>query len=723
MAQNTSQTISPPPIRATLPPKTTNGNNSGPASDRRTQTGRLISVEAPSLKDKDAILLTRFSGTEAISGLFQFKLDVLVDARSLRQDQIIQKDKEVQGLVGKDAGVTLQLRDGTRFFHGIVSRVMGLPSGGPNGTFLHYNLEIVPWTWLLTQRTNSRIFQNENVVNIIKEVFKALEEVNGLVSYDCDNSISQQHTALDYCVQYRESDFNFVSRLMEQEGLSYYFVHNAKDKKHKLVLVDDSKKGEALPWCVENDEQGSTISYAKGDKHEEGKVTDWKKQTALGPGKYTSRDYHMQLADQPIQVLETTEVAKDESFHNLEIYDYSAEYALRFVNPEERLDKVAQEGRKLALIRMEEQELSQKLMAGTSTWRSFACGHRFKLQEHPTDDGAYVLTSVKYNIPTDIDYISAKSVSSQATAQFMCVPHDISIRPLRSTPKPLISGPQTATVAVKAGEDSCTDMFGRVRVQFHWERAGKNNETSACWVRVAQSWAGNSWGMYFWPRVGDEVVVEFMEGDPDHPLITGSVFNKLNMPPYQMPIHYTRSGIKTRSSNGGGNQNFNELRFEDKQGQEQIFINAERDMDHRVENDHRIFVGAGQFLSVGGVQNISIGKDQSSEVAGNYMEKVGGKFSLQVGDQHQKVNQVYTLSAGSEIHLHSDAKIVIDGGSRVSIKVGGSFIDISDGGIAISGKVVNINSGGSADTGTDAKPDGPKGPEIADDGSKGTRLA
>jgi type VI secretion system secreted protein VgrG len=219
-------------------------------------------------------------------------------------------------------------------------------------------------------------------------------------------------------------------------------------------------------------------------------------------------------------------------------------------------------------------------------------------------------------------------------------------------------------------------------------------------------------------------VVEFLGGDPDRPIITGSVYNAANMPPYALPDNYTRSGIMSRSSKGGGGKNFNELRFEDKMGQEQLFLNAEKDMDHRVEHDHRVFVGANQHLSVTGLQNETIGGDHSREVAGSHMEKIGAKFSLQVGgSQHQTVGNIYTLQAGDEIHLKSSAKIVIEGGSDVSIKGPGGFVDIGPSGVTIQGTTVTINSGGSAGSGTAASPDAPQKPDIADDGSKGTKLS
>jgi len=375
-------------------------------------------------------------------------------------------------------------------------------------------------------------------------------------------------------------------------------------------------------------------------------------------------------------------------------------------------------------VRLEEDQLPQKIFAGHSNCRTFVGAGRFTLSQHFDSDGDYILTSVKCTVSQSPDYLSNQPNGSAYRNEFTCVPFAVPVRPLRVTPKPLISGPQTAVVSVKEGEESWIDKFGRVRVQFPWDREGKDNETSACWVRVAQAWAGSGWGVHFWPRTGQEVVVEFLEGDPDRPMISGSVYNSRNMPPYKLPENHTRSGIQSRSLKEGTSKNFNELRFEDKKGQEQIFLNAEKDMDHRVENDHRIFVGAAQHLSVAGLQNVSIGSDHSAEFGANRMEEVAAKFSLHVGDSHHEtVKNVYTLKAGDEIHLHSDVKIVIEGKSRVSIKGPGGFIDIGDSGVTIVGKEVNVNSGGSAESGSEAKPDAPQKPHIADDGTKGTKMA
>jgi len=667
---------------------------------------RLLELTTPLGANK--VVINGLSGTDAISRPFRFKLDLLASIEGATDSEVRSLGTKVKTLLGKAVSTKMLYEDQPRHFHGIVSR---LSCSSRDDRFLHFQAEVVPWLWLLTLKSESRIFQDKSIVDVIKAVFDDLKKSFPDVSYR--DATTGEHTPIDYCVQYRETDFNFISRLMEQEGIFYFFEH-AEDK-HTLVFADSTT---TVAKCKGN----SQVLYVEGGIGErEGIIHRWEEGLELRSGKFTYRDHHFQLPDQPLEVSEQTQ---DTAMSALEFYEYPGEFALRFKNPDERLGLVQKEGEKLIKIRLDEEVLPGQVFSAASTRRNLAAGYKFSLTKHPMDDGDYIVTSMNFTATQTPDYVSGKPTSGILYQNgFTCVPAKTHLQPRRITPKPVISGPQTAVVSVKSGEESWLDKFGRVRIQFHWERNGKKNETSACWVRVGQFWAGAAWGAYFWPRVGQEVVVEFLEGDPDRPIITGSVYNAANMPPYVLPANYTRSGIITRSSKNGGSKNFNELRFEDKMGQEQIFLNAEKDMDHRVEHDYRVFVGADQHLSVAGLQNESISGDHSREVTGNHMEKIGAKFSLQVGkSQHQTVGNVYTLQAGDEIHLKS-AKIVIEGGTEVSIKGPGGFVDIGLAGVTIQGTMVKINSGGSAGTGTSASPDSPTKPDIADDGSKGTKLS
>ena len=316
-------------------------------------------------------------------------------------------------------------------------------------------------------------------------------------------------------------------------------------------------------------------------------------------------------------------------------------------------------------------------------------------------------------------------------------------RPARITPKPFVQGPQTALVVGKSGEEIWVDKYGRVKVQFYWDRQGKKDENSSCWIRVSQPWAGKNWGAMWIPRIGQEVIVDFLEGDPDRPLITGRVYNAEETVPYTLPDHQTVSTFKSRSSKGGGSANYNEIRFEDKKDSEQIFINAEKDMDLRVENDSREYVKNDRHLIVHNDQHElveadkhghvkgkhfeAIDGDMSLKVDGDVKEQVGGGMSLQVGQSmNEKVGQTWAKEAGKTIHIKAGMTLILEAGMQLSLKGPGGFVDIGPAGVTIQGTMVLINSGGAAGSAPDASPqdpDAPKDPDTADDGTKFTKLS
>jgi type VI secretion system secreted protein VgrG len=282
----------------------------------------------------------------------------------------------------------------------------------------------------------------------------------------------------------------------------------------------------------------------------------------------------------------------------------------------------------------------------------------------------------------------------------------------------VIHGTQTAIVVGPPGEEIYVDKYGRVKVQFHWDREGKYDDKSSCWIRVSQNWAGKRWGAMFIPRIGQEVIVDFVEGDPDRPIITGRVYNAASMPPYDLPAEKTKSSIKSYSYKGGGG--FNELRFEDKKGSEQIFIQAQKDQDIRVKNILKEFVGSDTHLIVKHDQLNSVSGDKHQHVSGDHNEKVEGTVSLNAGaDMQEKVHSKYAMDAGTEVHIKAGTNVVIESGMTLTVKVGANFININPGGIFISGKIVNINSGGAAGQGAGSSPQSPKDPLEADTAEAG----
>ena len=715
------------------------------------QSERLLIVQVGSLGPDD-LLMTGMMGHEEVSSLFSFRLDLISDVPS----KIV-----LQDIVGKNVTMGLMLRDESyRFFNGFISRfsLSGRDMGG-EARFTHYRAEVVPWLWFLSRTADCRIFQDKTVPDIIEQIFKDL----GFQDFRFD--LQRSYTKWDYCVQYRETDFHFVSRLMEEEGIFYFFEH--ENGKHTLVMADATQAYKPVP------NQPKTKFLPEGGYNDrEDTVNTWEMYQEFRPGKYALRDYHFQMPSKNLQVVEPTKfnVGGNDKF---EVYDYPGGYAQRFNKPDERLGKVEPEGRTVVGLRMEEEETPHLVNYGASVCRAFTAGKRFELVEPPpgVTSGPYVLTSVQHSATQPAEFVSGDGGSaseSSYTNSFTCIAADIIFRAPRITPKAIVQGPQTAVVVGPKGEEIFTDKFGRVKVQFHWDREGKKDENSSCWMRVAQVWAGKRWGASFWPRIGQEVIVDFLEGDPDQPIIVGSVYNAEQMPPYlgEGPDSKHKNdnkvaGIKSNSTKGG--VGFNEWRFDDTKDKEQIFIHAERNMDVRVKNEnmeriishrhlivgsekdgkksgdqremvyqdkhmkvHRhhiehiggnmeLLIGKGdegsgsQDISIAGKKTETIGGDNDYHLKGERKEKIDGSTSLTVGgSQQEKVGTKHALEAGQEIHLKAGMKVIIEAGVQLTIKGPGGFVDIGPSGVTIQGTTVLINSGGAAGSGSGSSPATPK---------------
>ena len=666
-----------------------------------TQENRLIALETP-LGD-DVLLLQGFTGSEAISRMFQFHLDLLSENRSIAFSDI----------VGKRVTVKVSLASGDeRFFNGFVSR---FAQSGSDARFTYYQMEVVPWLWFLTRNADCRIFQNMTIPDIIQKVFKD----RGFTDFKL--ALTGSFEPREYCVQYRETDFNFVSRLMEQYGIFYFFEHEAS--KHTLVLGNSPSAHQPCP-----NQPTASYNASVGDLDDEDVVTGWHMEQELRTGKYSLTDYNFETPSTSLLSSDPTVFSVDGN-NAFEIYDYPGIYLTK------------SQGDGLTKIRMQEEEAPHLVVTGTSVCRAFTPGYKFTLSDHYRKDmdDDYLLTEVQHTASVARSYTLGETEKGENYSNhFTCIRASVPFRPPRITPKPVVQGPQPALVVGKSGEEIWVDKYGRVVVQFYWDRLGKDNEKSSCWIRVSQPWAGKNWGAMWIPRIGQEVIVSFLEGDPDRPLITGRVYNAEQMPPYTLPDNQTVSTFKSRSSKGGGTSDFNELRFEDKKGSEQIFMNAEKDMDLRVEKDSREFVGANRHLIVKTNQQEMVEGDKSGHVKGNHLEKIDGDMSLKIsGDQSEKVGGSYSFQvgqavdekigtkhateAGQEIHLKAGMKVIIEAGMQVSLKGPGGFVDIGPTGVTIQGTMVLINSGGSAGSGSGASPKDPKDPkdpDQADDGSK-----
>ena len=504
-----------------------------------TQTSQYLTLTTPLGDDK--LLIRSLHGEERISGLFHFFIEAVSEDKAL----------DFSLIVGKSVTVKMALADGstTRYVNGIVGRFV---QAGSDARFFTYFLEVHPWFWLMSMSADCRIYQNKSVTDIVTALFTEL----GFTDYK--NSTTGTYAALEYCVQYNETAFAFVSRLLEDAGIFYYFEH--ADGKHTLVLADASSAFTDCPGAA-------TVDYATyGVWTQQNVVTSLVLEQAVIPGQYAVDDFGFETPS--TDLMSSTDSTKATNGTKRRIYEYPAGFLKK------------DGGDAKAKLRMEEKEVPQKSLRGTSFVRAWYPGAKTTLAKHYRDDAnaAYAIERVSHNA-------SPESYSNT----FEAFASDLAYRPARTTRKPVIPGTQTAIVVGKSGEEIWTDQYGRIKVQFHWDQKGTNDENSSCWIRVAQGWAGTAWGKMFLPRIGQEVVVSFLEGDPDRPLITGSVYNAEQTVPYTLPTDQTKSTIKSNVSKGGGG--FNEFRFEDKKDSEEVFLQAQKDLNTVVKHDETHKVG------------------------------------------------------------------------------------------------------------------------------------
>ncbi|MPZ43801.1 MAG: type VI secretion system tip protein VgrG [Betaproteobacteria bacterium] len=653
-------------------------------------SGRYRAAQIATKLGADALVLTRVTGREELGRLFEYSVEVVSERADIAPESILATNATLV-FETEDAGAPRYINgDVTRFSQLGEVRTPAYKTGIGYG----YRLLLQPRLWFSTRRADCRIFNDMSVPDIIKQV---LNIYGGSVL----DKLSSPHSVWKYCVQYRESDFDFVSRLMEQEGIYYYFVH--ADGKHELTLSDSQSAHMLHPDCSELrffSEDPGDVSYDVVDQ--------WSAVTSVQPGKYRYKDYDFFKARTEEAGVANT---RSHTYGDLEVYDYTAQ-GLDIGGDKSITGRTAA----YVNVRMEELQSRYRILNGAGNVRGLRVGYRFKLKGHydPAVNAEYLATAAELDLKVN-DYTAGLSGGGGAEFRvtFSALKADQAFHSQRLTRKPLIHGAQTAMVVGKGEID--TDEFGRVQLQFHWDRVG-----GKCWARVTQSIAGNKWGAFFIPRVGQEVVVEFLEGDPDLPIVTGVVYNGLAKPPYALPGEKTKSTIKTNSSEGGGG--FNELRFEDKKGSEQIFIHGEKQLDVRIKKDRLSWIGQDSHLIVKQDRNELVEKDQSLKVKGDLNEEVTGIASLKVNQSLQyKVAQKSALDSGQEIHFKAGMNIILEAGTQISLKVGGNFINITPAGVDILGTLVKINSGGSAGSGSGASPAAPKAAKEADTGEPGKK--
>jgi len=678
------------------------------------QAGRPLSVTTP--LGADAFLLVGVRGKEGLSTLFRFEFDCLAENST---------EVAFEKLLGQKATATIRLTEGeSRYVSGIVSRVS---QESRDQTFTTYRLEVVPQFWLLNRRRQCRVFQYLPVPDILKKVLAGLD-----VSYEIQGTFEPR----EYCVQYRETDFEFASRLMEDEGIYYFFKHTSSG--HTLVLANTPQS--------HPETEPSEVIYEEitGGNRPEERILSWEKVQELRSGKATLWDHSFELPGKNLEaeknIVETVQAGtvshkfKVGGNDKLEIYDYPGGYANRFdginrgggESPAE-LQKIFQDNARTVGIRMQEEAAHGLAIRGDSSCPRLTGGYRFKLERHFNADGVYVLTGVEHRATLRGDYRSSGAeVNLEYANTFSCVPLALPFRPPRVTPIPHVHGAQTALVVGPAGEEIYTDKYGRIKVQFPWDRQGTNDGDSSCWVRVATPWAGKQWGMIHLPRVGQEVLVDFVDGDVDHPIVVGSVYNAEQMPPYKLPDNKTQSGVKSRSSLAGTPANFNEIRFEDKMGSEQVVIHAEKDQEIGVEHDETHWVGHdrtknidndetttvkhdrtetvgnNETITINGQRTEAVSKDETISIGGGRTETVAKDESISIaGGRTTAVTKDDSLSVSGEIDTTAVKSITLTCGSS-SIKLDPKGITISgvkieiDGDMAVnvSGLMVKVDADG-----------------------------
>jgi len=597
---------------------------------------------------KDALKLQRMSGSERISTLFEFHYSLLSQSADLKADKIL----------GLGLTLTAELPGGgKRYLHGVVSEFSQTGFGDIDKVYL-YRAVVRPWLWFLTRTADCRIFEKKSVPDIVEAVIKSY----GFSDYSL-GKLKGTYEPLEYCVQYRETDFNFVSRLLEHEGIHYYFEHH--DGRHVLVLADDS--GAHQPFPGYDSVPYLAEGHAMGVKPKE-HLSEWSMVQRVDPVTFATTDFDFKAPSNSL--LANATIARQYAHASFEVFDYPAP-----------LDKFsAGDANRIAKLRIEELQSTQLLASGQGDAAGLAPGCKFKLKDHPRADLniEYLILGAQYTVsvggfragPGAAAAPGGGSGGAQIgddeglLVAIEAIDARTKYRPPRVSPKPVVHGAQTAlVVGANSSDEIYTDEYGRIKVKFHWIRpggAGAPHESQSCMVRVSQIWAGDQFGAMHLPRVGQEVVVEFLEGDPDRPLVTGRVYNASNMPPYKLPDNATQSGIKSRSSKGGSTDNANELRFEDKKGSEQVLLHAEKDLLIEVEQDGTMTVGKDQQTSIKGNLTTKVSKDETRTLEGNRTTTVSKDDSNTVTQNYLVKADKITLQAGS-------ASIVIKSSGEVTI--------------------------------------------------------
>lgn len=572
----------------------------------------------------------KLTGSEAMSEAFSLNLTLLGDEARL----------ERSALLGKPVTVAIPTRSLTteRYLNGKITRVAVSAVELTGIRYAVYHLTVEPDVWPMKRDRNLRIFQGQTAAQIVKTLLSEYQ-------VNVEDRLTYSYRVWDYCVQYQESSFDFISRLMELEGIAYYFRHEAD--RHIMVLTDANQQHHSFPGY-------EVIAYHQtssgGVTNEEG-VGQWALEDNVTPGIYSLDDYDFRKPH--AWLFQARQNPKSPSPGEIDVYDWPG----RFVDH--------QHGEFYARIRQERWQVEHQKIQGVATAIGIAPGHTFSLVNAPffTDNGAYLTTAVHYHFEEN-RYASGENGHTIHQIDFSVIPATVTFRPAPVTPWPRTFGPQTARVVGPKGQSIWTDKYGRVKVKFHWDRLAKGDDSSSCWIRVSSAWAGQGYGSVQIPRIGDEVVIDFINGDPDRPIITGRVYNEASMPPWTLPAAATQMGFYSRSKDGH-RDNANVFRFEDKAGAEQIWVHAERNMDTDIENCETHDVGVDRKKSIGRDENVTIKRDHDSNIGNNDSNNVGTQYTLNVGENK------------TILTMDKEGNALLEAASSIKLKVNDNYIHIT----------------------------------------------
>ncbi|WPH14325.1 type VI secretion system Vgr family protein [Variovorax paradoxus] len=611
---------------------------------------RIVKTHTP--LGEDQLLLRSMHGIESLSQPYEFELELLSTDVAI----------DPKSLLGKPLSLEIKTAAGEpRFLDGQVVRFSKVGREGGTSRYTIYSAVLRPWLWYLSFSSGSKIFQNKSVVDILEEVF-------GAYGFAFEKKLSGSYRQWEYCAQYNESDLDFVSRLMELEGIYYYFKH--EKGRHTMVLADDAGAHEPMPGY-------ETIDYFAADRditEDMEVIDDWQVTEEIRTGSYAVNDFNFTTPKGDLGSTRSQPRAHDNAGYDM--YEWIGEYV------------DAGQAEHYARIRLEEAQSLASRSTGHATVRGMAPGARMTMRNAPRgdDNREHLIVSVAYALQEG-GYATG-SAPGVYGFDFVAQPADNPYRAPRLTPMPRTSGPQTATVVGPEGEEIWTDEYGRVKLQFHWDREGQRNENSSAWVRVSQAWAGDGYGTVHVPRIGQEVVVDFIAGRVDRPIIVGRVYNADQMPPFDLPGEATKSGIVTRSSKGGSPANANAIVFEDKTGAEQILLHAERNLDVEVEGDETHTTDKTRTTLIKGHESATYESGEERHITGGAIETIdGGEERTVTGGATE------TVTGGEERTITGGATETITGGETRTVTGGITETINGEVLVTINGSVLRLVSG------------------------------